>query len=200
MIRYQITTEDDTKEIFLTSLKFRSSLPLVKQDGDKERFIIPKLLASFSPTPTKNIKDFDNKIDYINLFNDNRINRSDTLEGGESVTLGFDYIIKNENKNDLLNFSAGQSFRADNNPDLPKNSTLGQKRSDVFGKFSITPSDVFNLDYSFALDKNLEKTNYNFIETGISINNFITKFSFLESNKMISEKSYISNETKFNIK
>ena len=31
---------DDTKEIFLTSLNFRSSLPLVKQDGDKERFII----------------------------------------------------------------------------------------------------------------------------------------------------------------
>ena len=76
---------------------------------------------------------------------------------------------------------------------------MGQKRSDVFGKFSISPSDVFNLDYSFALDKNLEKTNYNFIETGISINNFITKFSFLESNKMISEKSYISNETKFNL-
>ena len=95
---------DDTKEIFLTSLNFRSSLPLVKQDGDKERFIIPKLLASFSPTPTKNIKDFDNKIDYINLFNDNRINRSDTLEGGESVTLGFDYLVKNENKNELLNF------------------------------------------------------------------------------------------------
>ena len=190
---------DDTKEIFLTSLNFRSSLPLVKQDGDKERFIIPKLLASFSPTPTKNIKDFDNKIDYINLFNDNRINRSDTLEGGESVTLGFDYLVKNENKNELLNFSAGQSFRLNNNPDLPKNSTLGQKRSDIFGKFSITPSDVFNLDYSFALDENLEKTNYNFIETGISVNNFITKFSFLESNKMISEKSYISNETKFNI-
>ena len=191
--------EDETKEIFLTSLKFRSSYPLIKQAGDKERFIIPKLLASFSPTPTKNIKEFDNKIDYINLFNDNRINRSDTLEGGESITLGFDYIIKNEDKNDLLNFSAGQSFRADNNPDLPKNSTLGQKRSDVFGKFSISPSDVFNLDYSFSLDKNLEKTNYNFIETGISINNFITKFSFLESNKMISEKSYISNETKFNL-
>ena len=45
----------------------------------------------------------------------------------------------------------------------------------------------------------MEKTNYNFIETGISINNFITKFSFLESNKMISEKSYISNETKLNL-
>ena len=33
--------EDETKEIFLTSLKFRSSYPLIKQAGDKERFIIP---------------------------------------------------------------------------------------------------------------------------------------------------------------
>ena len=27
--------EDETKEIFLTSLKFRSSYPLIKQAGDK---------------------------------------------------------------------------------------------------------------------------------------------------------------------
>ena len=37
------------------------------------------------------------------------------------------------------------------------------------------------------------------IETGLSVNNFVTKFNYLESSNLISQKSYISNETTFKL-
>ena len=41
-------------------------------------------------------------------------------------------------------------------------------------------------------------TNYDFIETSLSLNKFITSFKFLNTNKALGEKSFISNTSKIN--
>ncbi len=189
----------ETNQKFLSALNYNLGFPLLKKVGNNEKYLTPKLSARFSPTETKNIINDDNRIDYIDLFDENRINRNDMVEGGESLTLGFDYSVKNENKKDLINFSAGQVFRKNGNSDLPRNSSIGNKRSDVFGKLSLNTSELLDFNYSFALDKDLKETNYNLIETGLSVNNFVTKFNYLESSNLISQKSYISNETTFKL-
>ena len=183
----------------LTSFNYNTSYPLFKKLDESVNFLTPKISLRYSPTQTKNINRDDKRIDYVDLFGDNRINRSDTLEGGESLTAGIDYTINNEKKRDLLNISAGQVFRFNENKDLPEISSIGDKRSDIIGKMSFRPNENFNLNYSFLVDENLNNTNFNFIETGLSVNNFITNFSYLESNSIISERSYISNETKIKL-
>ena len=47
------------------------------------------------------------------------------------------------------------------------------------------------------LDNNLDKTNYNYLEANINVNNFLTSFQFLEEDGEIGTKSYLENQTKY---
>ena len=183
----------------LTKIVMNTKYPLKKVDNNKITYLTPSFSARFSPTETKNIKDEDKQIDYFDLFNLNRINSNDTLEGGESITLGLNYKLLNSSNREILDFSTGQVFRLKENKDLPINSTLGQKRSDIVSNLEFSPNDLFSLNYSFSFDNDIKNTNYNFIETQFSINKFFTSFEFFEKNDNISQKSYISNTTKLNI-
>jgi len=47
------------------------------------------------------------------------------------------------------------------------------------------------------LDNNLDKTNYNSINTNLTVNNFVTNFEYLEEDGEIGSKSFIKNETSY---
>ena len=81
---------------------------------------------------------------------------------------------------------------------MPKSSTIGNKRSDIIGNLKYSPSNTFNFDYSFSVDNNLKDLNYNYAETNFLVNNFMTSFKFLSDGNSINNKSYISNQTKYN--
>ena len=53
----------------------------------------------------------DKKINITNIFSNNRFGLNDSLEGGQSLTLGFDYKLRNLDDRDLLGISLGQIFR-----------------------------------------------------------------------------------------
>ena len=152
-----------------------------------------------SPSETKNIKNHDKRIDYFNLFSKDRISDEKILEGGESLTLGANYKFLEENDNEIVNLSIGQVLRINENDDLPINSTIGQDRSDYIGNLKLSPSENFNLNYSFSVDKDLKNTSYNLIETQLNTNNFFTSFKFFEKSDNLGEKSYISNTTKLEL-
>ena len=82
---------------------------------------------------------------------------------------------------------------------MPKETTLGQKTSDVVGYFNLKPSKFFDIDYEFSLDNNLDQVNYNNINTNIKINNFVTSFEYLEENKHFGENSYLKNKTTYKL-
>ena len=68
----------------------------------------------------------------------------------QSITLGFDYekLNKFDNKT-FLNLSSGIVFRDKNNFDLPEETSLGKKTSDIVGLLQFNPSKYINLDYKF---------------------------------------------------
>ena len=94
----------------------------------------------------------------------------------------------------------GQIFRDTNESNLPIKSKMQNKSSDIVGKISFKPNDNFNLNYNYSADNSLDTVNYNFLETKININNFITSFEFLEENNEIGSDSYFNRELgyKFN--
>ena len=145
----------------------------------------------------KNVNSNDNRIKYLDLFALNRVNSDDMIEGGESLTLGIESRYDNSLNQEIFSLSVGQVYRFEENPDLPIISSIGNKRSDFIGKLKFSPTDLVDLNYSFSADKDLEKTNYNFLETVFKTNNFNTTFGFLEDNSFLGEKSFISNETKY---
>ena len=75
-----------------------------KKDAIFEKSFIPKLSLRYSPFNNEDIKDLDRQINTTNLFSNNRLGLSNSLEGGQSITLGFDYELSkmNKTKNSLI--------------------------------------------------------------------------------------------------
>ena len=186
------------KNKILTSFQIDTKHPMKKETDNYLNYLTPKASLKFSPTETKNIRNEENTVNYLGLFNVDRFNDNQMIEGGESLTLGFDYTSKSKQNNKGLGLSIGQVYRLSENTDLPIASSLGQKRSDFIGNLNYDYSEKLNINYSFAIDNNFQDTNYDFIETSLSLNKFITSFKFLNTNKALGEKSFISNTSKIN--
>ncbi|MFL2896588.1 MAG: LPS-assembly protein LptD [Candidatus Pelagibacter sp.] len=190
---------DQVENKLLSTIMFESRFPLFKNNNNINKNLTPIISAKYSPTETRNLKDLDRRIDYSNVFSLNRLGESDTLEGGESLTFGIEYSEKSTLNEELISIGLASIVRNSKNEDLPIKSTLGQKSSDLFGEISFNPTKNLNFEYDFSIDNNLDRANYNLLKAGLTINNFITTFEFLEEDNFIGNKSYITNQTKYNI-
>ena len=186
------------KQKFMTSLMYSTSLPLKKETNRHNNLFSPILSLRYSPNKTKNIRSDDRRMDSNNIFTLNRIGSGDTVEGGTSITLGANYSISRKN-NDyaLFSFGLAQNFRDNENEDLPLNSTIGKKSSDVFGNMNFKPNQYLDFDYNFAVDDALSKSKYDYLKGSLTINNFITSFEFLDDNAEDGQ-NYISSKTSYN--
>ena len=171
-------------------LSFETSLPLQKKTSKFTSNLSPKILLMYSPSKTENIINKEKRINSTNIFFNNRLGLSDSLEGGQSITIGTDYEILYLNNNKIKT-SLGQIFRDVEDKRLPTKSKMRNKSSDLVGNFGLNLNEMFDINYNFSADNNFESMNYNKLETEISINNFITKFEFLEENNEIGNESYM---------
>ena len=144
------------------------------------------------------MSNLDRKINITNVFSNNRLGINDSLEGGKSLTIGFDYDLKTKENVDYLGFSLGQIFKDVEDKKLPLTSKMQNKSSDVVGNFNFQPDSKFKVNYDFSLDNNLDTINYSKIETQLSVNNFVTSFDFLEENGDIGSDSYLLTDVKYN--
>ena len=150
----------------------------------------------YSPNATKNNNNLNKKLTYDSIYSLDRIDDT-AVEGGESATLGIEYLSRNKMDEDYLKFSLANIMRFNENKDLPVIHGLVDKRSDVIGNIGFMPSKFFDIDYQFSLNKNLSSSNYNLIKTNISVNNFVTSFEFLEEDNILNDISYLKNTTKY---
>ena len=181
------------------NLDFNSSLPLIKDELNFKKFLIPKLKIKINPSDMKNYSETDRKMNVLNIFSTNRLGLTDSIETGKSLTLGIDY--KKENKKDLEKYfemKLATVFRDTEEEFIPKNSTIGKKNSNLFGSISNNFNEYLNFDYQFAIDNNYEAFEYNDINATISLNNFVTEFNFIEENGEMGNSNIFENKTSFN--
>ena len=129
----------------------------------------------------------------------NRLGENEIVEEGQSLTIGNKFKLIDEDDRELFTFDLASNFRDSYAKDLPKKSTINKKSSDLFGKAKINFTDNFNLNYKFAVDNDYKTINYNFIETKLSINNFVTSFEFLEEDEIKGGSSYLANQTEYKL-
>ena len=189
--------KDNTQSENYSSFIFNSSIPLKRNYKDYIGNLNPKINLRYSPNKSENLSDIDRKINITNIFSKNRLGLNDSIEGGQSLTLGFDYDLKTRDNNEFLGFSLGQIFRDTDDKRLPIKSKMQNKSSDVVGNFNFQPNDNFKINYDFSFDNNLETTNFTKIETTMKINNFITSFDFLEENNDIGSDSYLLSDVNY---
>ena len=192
--------KENTDNKVLSSFVHNTKYPLIKKTNNYTNYLTPILSTRLSLSETKNVSSEDQRITFGEIFNIDRLNDDYMIEGGESLTIGTEYSLFNENNFNILNLSAAQVLRLQENPDLPIDSSIGEKRSDFIGSLELNPSEKTNINYSYSLDNNLDDLNYNFITANYSVNNFITSFKFLEDNSSSGDKSFIENNTKISFK
>ena len=191
--RYKNTTDYKLATIFENNISY----PLKRTSDNDKEILKPKISLRFSPNNNKNLRDEERRIDINNIFSLGRIGANDTLEGGASFTYGLDYLKTDKDDQEILGARIASMFRLDEDNNLPKNSSLGRKTSDIVGDFKLSFNEILNIKYDFSIDENLSDTNHQLLETEISVNNFITKFEYLNQNNTGDNETYLTNKTSY---
>ena len=181
------------------SIFYDLSYPMKKEGKFFDSFLTAKGSLMYSPNSNKDLKSLDRKIDINNIFTQNRLSLSDSVEGGESLTLGGEYSLKSkENGNDVVVAGLATIIRNSEERNLPNKSTINNQVSDIVGSLIFEPNGNLKFDYNFSMDNDLQSTNYNLLKSDISVNKFVTSFEFLQEDDEIGNESYLSNETSYN--
>ena len=185
---------------FMNIFELVSSFPLINTGDNYSNYLDPKI--SFRINPSDNMKSYKNENRQIrndNLFNINRLGLIDTLESGNSLTLGLDFKRENiDNINKYFELKLGKVLRTKTNSNLPINSTLDKKNSNYFGKVTNTLNDNINLNYEFSVNHDLDEIQYSSLSTTIKKNNFVTTFNYIEEEGEVGSANILENVTTFN--
>ena len=180
-------------------------MPFEKKHKDARNTLTPKVSFRFSPHDMKKHTDTGRIIFADSVFSSNRLALADSFETGESVTLGVDFIKEKTNIKDeiteieeYLDFKLASVFRFNDEENVPINSTLNKKTSNVFGQIEFKPIKNISLNYNFSLTEDLNTFEYNSIATNINFNNFTTQFNYLEERGVIGQTNVIENTTLYN--
>ena len=190
---------EDRRHSLATLLQYNLSYPLSKKTENYTNKFKPLLAIKYSPNKTKYMGNTDRRLDMNNVYSLNRIGSNDNIEEGESLTYGFDYVKTNNSSEDVFEASLANVLRVDESKNLPNQSGLANKTSDVIGKLNYNPNEILKLGYDVSLDSNLDDINYQLINTEFKINNFVTSFEFLNENKSENNSNYITNKTSYSI-
>ena len=187
----------------LASLIAESSYPLLREGINFNSYLTPKIALRYSPNSMKNLKDEDRRIDISNIFSLNRIASSDTVESGQSITIGTEYKKTRKNNDslpdDVLKINIATVFRDSLEENIPTSSYIGNKSSDVVGQIDFSPNNFFKTKYNFSMDNNLDELKYNDLTAEFRVNNFITSFKYVEEGDSIGNEHYLQNTTSYKL-
>ena len=190
--------KDDPDTKFASIIEYSSSYPLKKETKTYYNVLKPIVSLRYSPNNNRNRRDDNRRIDTTNVFSLNRIGTNDSVEGGASLTYGTEFAKSTKSNKKILSTKIASVFRAKEDNNLPGNSTLGEKSSDIFGNINFSPNEIWSMSYEFSQDNNLSDTNFEILKNQISINNFVTTFEYLNENNTKENESYLSSKTSYN--
>ena len=97
---------------------------------------------------------------------------------------------------EYFDFKLATVFRFNKEEDIPLNSTINEKNSNIFGLLNYKPIKNINLKYEFSLTNDFNTTEYNHLGVEYIIDNFSTDFSFTEEAGILGDTNVVSNVTK----
>ena len=153
----------------------------------------------------KNHSSKSRRINVDNVFSSNRLGLGDSFETGESITLGIDFIKEKVNTNNKMNeiedyfdFKLATVFKLNEEKNIPNNSTLNKKTSNIFGQTNFKPNENILLNYNFSLTNDFSVIEYNQLSALFEFDNLKTEFNYIEENGVIGKMHIIENKTEYN--
>ncbi len=177
-----------------------SSFPLIKRQENYYNYFTPKLSLKINPHDMKNYSSSDKTINTKNIFSNNRLGLSDTLETGKSITLGIDFKRTNKNiLNNFLELGLATVIRDKEEKFIPNNTSLNKKNSNLFGNIKTKFSELLDFEYNYIVDNNYEEFIYNEFNTILKAGNLETEFSFIKERGDIGDDNILQNSTVYKL-
>ena len=140
-------------------------------------------------------EDSGARLDAQNIFSLDRIESDTKLETGLSATLGFDYELKDKDKD--FQFSMGQIISEKENKNMPTSTSLDEKLSDLVGSSSLKIGENLKLKYDFAIDQNYKEFNSNEFGAEFNISHVKFNFDYLLEDKHLGDQEYLKTNISF---
>ena len=189
----------------MSAYTFNASLPMINKTSFTFNTLEPKLSLRLSPHKMRENNTLERRIDINNIFNTNRLSMEESFESGESVTLGLNFKKEKINTiNELseieeyIDFKLASVFRLKEEKNIPTNSTLNKKTSNIFGQFNFKPIKNISFGYNFSLTEDLDTFEYNSLTAKMKYENFTTQFDYLKESGVIGRNNIIENKTEYN--
>ncbi|MDB9941187.1 organic solvent tolerance protein, partial [Candidatus Pelagibacter sp.] len=193
----------------ISTYNYNISLPLIKNTENFINRLTPKLSFKVTPHDMKNKSTTDRRMNVNNVFSLDRMGLGNTFETGESLTLGVEFnkertdnnILDQEEFNKIkeyFDFKLATVFRFNNEKEIPINSTLNKKRSNIFGQINFIPNQFASIKYDFSLTNDLARFENNTLGLELKYNNLTTTFNYVEDAGLLGNTNFIENTTKYN--
>ena len=118
------TYENTNDHKLLSAIMFKSDFPIMKSGEKYNEYLKPIFTARYSPNETKNYKTLNRKLDLNDIHTIDRIGQNDMVEGGKSISIGFEYSKEDKMNNNLFSLTMANVLRDKKNYDLPLKTTL----------------------------------------------------------------------------
>ena len=188
---------DDTSEIF-GALGLLSEINFQKRQKTSNHLLSPKMLLRYSPGTMRN-EENGSRLDPDKAFSLNRrIDNINNHETGVSATLGFDYKIDGQDND--FDFSIAQIINKKEKKEMPNQTSLNEKLSDLVGYASVDLGNKVEIDYNFNIDQNYKDFNYSDLGTKINFGPVDFNFNYLQENKHLGKNDYFNSKITLNTK
>jgi LPS-assembly protein len=175
-------------------VNLESSLPLVKTSDKFFNMLTPKISVRANPNNMKNNSNAERIVNVDNIFNINRLGLTDTVEAGNSLTLGLDYTKEStQDLNKFFELKFAGILRDAHEENIPLKSGINQKTSNLFGSAKYNLSEELSINYDFSIDNDLNTFERNKIGGNLTIKNFYTNISFIENNGKLGSSNVLEN-------
>ena len=180
--------EETTSEIH-GALGYQTKLELIKEIGpNRQNLFTPKFLIRYSPGSMRQ-ETGGTKLTPDRAFSIDRSEQNYNLEKGLSATVGFDFEIKDEDKN--FEFSIGQIISDKENTSMGSTTSLNDKLSDLVASSNLKIGNNLDLQYNFSLDQNYNDLNYNEIISTLNYDKLSFGVNYLQEKKHIGNREYL---------
>ena len=170
-----------------------------KIETDITKLFSPNFMIRYAPFHMRDINSETLTLNYSNLYS---ANKTSEVERGLSAILGFDYKINEKDKKtgdkQKLSISMGQIFIAEKNRDIPSQSSLDQRMSDLVGEINYNFSEIGQIDYKFSLDHNYNDLNYNEVSTTLNFGKVAFNLNYLEEQNHVGRENYVNSGLSLN--
>jgi LPS-assembly protein len=173
---------------------FDTSLPFAKLSKESEQYLIPRILTRYSPGKMTNATSNDTTLNTDNLFSINRMNSDELIEKDLSFNIGIDWTLKekiiNKNNPSQAGISIGQVIKFNEDLDMPTNSSLQNKNSDLVTKANYLSPGNFDVTLKNTLDNGFNHVYYNDLNLKTFLKQGEVNFNFYEKNSHIGNQRY----------